>query len=303
MPCYHPVQAFQRAPGARISFNIPPGSTDFRAFRVPCGTCIGCRLEYSRQWSVRIMHEASLHDANSFLTLTYDDDHVPHDFSLDHNHIVQFMDRLRADRRYRGLDPVRYYMCGEYGDRTSRPHYHMCMFGEDFSADRKMYSINNGNHLYTSDYLDDKWRLGACQIGSLTVQSASYVARYVVDKQRAQDSYEIVDPESGELFTRRLPYCRMSLRPAVGRRWIEQYSAEVYDNENDSCYADGRMHVRPPRYYDRVVSEQLGKNIDGLKQKRVDRAVTMSDNNTSDRLAVREQVKLAQIRTLRRGDT
>lgn len=240
------------------------------------------------------MHESSLHDKNSFLTLTYDNDKVPEDFSLNHNHIQLFMKRLR-----RQVGKIRFFMCGEYGEKTSRPHYHICLFGEDFTMDREVYSVNNGNTLYSSRTLDDVWGLGSCQIGDLSVQSASYVARYVVNKQYG-DLYEIADPATGEIFVRTPPYCKMSLKPGIGREWINKYHPEVYNNNNDTVYADGTLQ-RPPRYYDKIAENNLGINIDNVREKRVAIADKMSHDATADRLAVRERVKLAQVSKLRRS--
>lgn len=294
MSCYHPQTVYRRVPGPGVSFSEIPGKTG-SSIEIPCGYCIGCKLERARQWSVRIMHEAQLHERNSFLTLTYSDEYLPEDFGLHHEHVQVFLKRLRK----KCSQDLRYYVCGEYGDRTSRPHYHMCLFGEDFYDDRTLYSVNNGNRLYSSNFLDGLWRLGDCQIGQLTVQSASYVARYVVNKQY-KDDYECVDQATGEVMSRRPPYCAMSLRPAIGRRWIEKYFSEVYGNDNDSCYADGRIH-RPPRYYDKVYEDQLGKNLDNIRKKRLDISDKRCDDNTTDRLMVRERVKKAQISKLRRS--
>ena len=117
MPCYHPLAAFQVSPGAPLFFgrnSIPRGA---RRLEVPCGRCIGCRLEYSRQWAVRCMHEAKMHEWNCFLTLTYDDDHLPSDLSLRPKDFTKFLKRLRSRLGYK----IRFYMCGEYGEDYSRP--------------------------------------------------------------------------------------------------------------------------------------------------------------------------------------
>lgn len=293
MPCYHPQTVYRKDPGPGVSFVEIPGKTGL-PIEIPCGRCIGCLLERSRQWSVRIMHEKSMHDENSFLTLTYNDDNVPEDFSLDHCHFQKFMKKLRKH-----VKNVSYYMCGEYGEQTKRPHYHVCLFGADFNADRKIYSRNNGNLLYNSDTLNNIWGFGDCIIGDLTIQSAAYVARYVLNK-RYNDLYEIVDPETGEVFNRKPPYCKMSLNPAIGKRWIEKYHPEVYLNAMDNCYA-GQVIQRPPRYYDKVVEDKLGIGLDDVRKNRIDKADKQKDDSTVERLAVRERVKLAQISKLKRS--
>lgn len=103
---------------------------DCRPVTVACRQCIGCRLDSSRDWAVRCVHEAQVSDASCFVTLTYDEANVPR--SLTHAHFQAFMHRLRK----RLNRSIRFYMAGEYGDTTLRPHYHACMFGTDFSGDR-----------------------------------------------------------------------------------------------------------------------------------------------------------------------
>jgi hypothetical protein len=95
---------------------------------LPCGQCIGCRLERSRQWAMRCLHESSLYDRNAFVTLTYDDEHLPPGGSLNYPDFQRFMKRLRKNSK----SPIRFYMGGEYGESTLRPHFHVCLFGYDF---------------------------------------------------------------------------------------------------------------------------------------------------------------------------
>ena len=151
------------------------------------------------------MHEAQMHQHNSFATLTLDDQHMRPDRSLDHTgHYVPFMKRLTERVRYAqkhnllpsasGLlhapsghlpskEAIRFYMCGEYGERTARPHYHACIFGCDF-ADREYYKTTAaGYKLYTSETLAEIWQLGHATIGDVTFQSAAYVARYIMQKR------------------------------------------------------------------------------------------------------------------------
>ena len=133
MPCFHPLEGYwskDRNPSGKrsLTFNAREAFTD-KKIDVPCGRCVGCRLERSRQWAIRCVHEASLYDNNCFITLTYDSDHVPSDGSLRVEDFQNFMKRLRksvAPRR------VRFFHCGEYGERGDRPHYHAILFNLDF---------------------------------------------------------------------------------------------------------------------------------------------------------------------------
>ena len=119
MPCYHPIPGYRakstNPSGKRsIVFNLSEGFKNF-AVSVPCGRCIGCRLERARQWSIRCIHEASLYEANCFVTLTYDDDNLPLDGSLRPRDMVLFLKRLRK----RFGPGIRFFQCGEYGDKSS----------------------------------------------------------------------------------------------------------------------------------------------------------------------------------------
>ena len=139
MPCYNPLKGYRsrtlNASGKRsIVFNLREGYVD-QPIEVPCGQCIGCRLERSRQWAVRCVHEASLYKNNCFVTLTYSDDKLPSDGSLHFDHFQKFMKRLR---RFYDDSRIRFFHCGEYGEQYSRPHYHCCLFNFDF-VDKKFW--------------------------------------------------------------------------------------------------------------------------------------------------------------------
>ena len=135
--------------------------------------------------------------------------------------------------------PVRYYLCGEYGDRTARPHYHCCLFGEDFVADRQPFRRTAVGWLYTSQLLADVWGLGHCLIGDLTFESAAYVARYCLKK--------ISGPPAAAHYAGREPeFALMSRRPGIGAAWFHQYLSDVFPS--DECVVRGRS-CKPPRYY------------------------------------------------------
>ena len=141
MACFKPLSAWRNPsdPSGQLlfSYHTIGASSDHAertCLKIPCGQCVGCRLEYSRQWAVRCCHESSLHIYNCFITLTYDPEHLPDDGSLDIKHFQKFMKRLRDK-----LHPlrIRFFHCGEYGDKTRRPHYHALIFGYSF-PDRKI---------------------------------------------------------------------------------------------------------------------------------------------------------------------
>ena len=136
MPCFHPLRAFKTSAG-EVVFTEHARYDIVTQLSLPCGQCSGCRLERSRQWAMRCVHEAAAYDCNAFITLTYDEENLPADGSLNYDHFQLFMKRLR-----KAIEPnkVRFYMCGEYGEENGRPHFHACLFGYDF-PDKVMLSV------------------------------------------------------------------------------------------------------------------------------------------------------------------
>lgn len=245
MPCYRPLTAWRDGLGT-VSF-VDRGQGD--QLLLPCGRCIGCRLERSRQWATRIMFEAQMHEASSFITLTYDDANLPFPPSLRYRDFQLFMKRLRIK-----YGAVRFYMCGEYGESTFRPHFHACLFGLDFS-DKVIWSVSpRGDHLYRSPNLERIWPFGISTIGELTFESAAYVARYVLKKitgDLAEEHYSWTDVDTGEVYAREPEFAHMSLRPGIGASWFDKYSDDVYD-DHDFVVVNGKT-CKPPRYFDKLL--------------------------------------------------
>ncbi|AJK28271.1 putative replication initiation protein [Eel River basin pequenovirus] len=301
MPCYYPRDGWRSRSvnpetGRRsVVFDRKAGFEDMPV-TVPCGQCIGCRLERSRQWAMRCMHEAQLHDDNCFLTLTYDDEHLPEDGSLDVKHFQDFMKRLRERIKPR---KVRFFHCGEYGEQTLRPHYHALLFGFDF-PDRVFYTTRNGNSLDISPTLQELWGHGFCTVGALTFESAAYVARYVLKKvtgDGAEDHYTRVNSETGEIVKVRPEYTTMSRRPGIAADWWRKYRQEVIDH--DSVILRGR-EMRPPAFYDRLLEVEEPELHARMKAKRKAQGERFAHDNTTNRLRTREKVKRAQVTFLKR---
>lgn len=240
MACYRYLKAY-RAPGGAIVFDSKKGYSD-RPLELPCGQCIGCRVERSRQWAIRCVHEAQFHDRNSFITLTYDSVNVPADGGLHVKHWQNFAKRLRHK-----LGPFRFFMCGEYGDKNKRPHFHACIFGLDFSADRVFLRDSAGGRLYVSPTLESVWGMGQTVLGDVSYESAAYVARYVVGKltgDKAEIEYCRVEPATGESWMVRAPFTCMSRRPGIGAKWFEMFHGDVFPS--DEVVHQGRRFRPPP---------------------------------------------------------
>lgn len=222
------------------------------------------------------MHEASQWENNVFVTLTYDDEHLPEDQGLDVRDFQLFAKRLR---KARAGDRVRYFHCGEYGEMGNRPHYHALLFNVEF-PDRYPWRSDT----YRSAELERLWPLGHSEFGAVTFESAAYVARYSLKKlsgQAAIDGYKRVHLRTGEEVTVAPEYATMSL--GVGASWLEQYADEVYPL--DRVYSRGR-EAKPPRYYDKrleAVDPVLACELRVLRARDFDH-----DNATEERLRVRE---------------
>lgn len=274
----------------QIVFNKKSGYVD-QPQEVPCGQCTGCRLERSRQWAVRCLHEASLHDDNSFITLTYSPEHLPEHGTLVKKHFQDFIKRYR-----KSIHPkkIRYYHCGEYGEKLSRPHYHALIFGHDFQDKIKIREAGPKS-LHTSQKLNDLWGKGNVIIGAVTFDSAAYVARYIMKKitgQNAEEHYKRVNPDTGEIVNLEPEYTTMSRRPGIGHNWYQKYKDEVYPD--DFVIINGRK-ARPPKYYEQQLEKEdqtlFDKHRSALKRK----AMKQKENNTPERLAVREKVAKAKL--------
>lgn len=196
MPCYKPLKATLwkgAKKNGKSSVSFDPShfgrlSNGGVPTPIPCGQCIGCRLERSRQWAIRLVKELRLHDRSSFLTLTYDDTHLPRLPSGKPTLVLEdvqlFLKRLR---RHFEPHPLRFFQCGEYGDAGGRPHHHMILFGEDFCLDRKpIRSSASGYAQFESATLTSLWGKGFCTISDVTFESSAYVARYSLKKSLAK---------------------------------------------------------------------------------------------------------------------
>ena len=304
MPCYHPMPAVRLSDGS-VKFVSRNKRGVEGTLELPCGQCIGCRLERSRQWAMRCLHEASLYDRNSFITLTYDDSNLPPGGSLSYSDFQRFMKRLRK----RIGSKVRFYAGGEYGEQgTIRPHFHACLFGYDFPDKVYYKKSSSGSRIYTSKLLESLWPYGLSSIGDVTFESAAYIARYCVAKRTgdaAKEWYkcdEFVD-EDGVIRDSVTPeFNRMSLKPGIGSRWLEKFQTDVYPR--DYVVVNG-VKVKPPKYYDVLFEkENPGVFSDLVAQRELDMANLKKVDHLEywpERMAVKEQVQLAQSSQLKRG--
>lgn len=276
MPCYHPAKAFLTSSGG-VSFTELRRDDVTRPISLPCGQCIGCRLDRARAWSLRIGHECKLASPNWFATLTYDENSLPANGSLNYSHMQAFYKRLRKK-----LGKFRHFTVGEYGEQTNRPHYHAIWFGMGL-LDLQRFGGSPELPTFVSPLVSQTWGKGHVLLGFVTPQSADYVARYSLKKVNgdlAEAHYQGRTPE----------FCRMSSRPGIGHDWFMQFHGDV--TTHDYVIRDGTKNA-VPRYYDKLFKRQGGE-LDVTKMGREARARERADDNTPDRLAVREEVATAR---------
>lgn len=290
MACFHPLTAYRLDDGS-IVFN-ERGAVHSQ-LQLPCGQCIGCRIERSRQWAVRIIHESKLHKHNWFVTLTYDDDHLPTDLSLHYRDFQLFMKRLR--KVFYGTK-LRFYMCGEYGEDFSRPHFHACIFNLELRDLLYWKKSGAGDDLYRSPIIEKCWPNGFSSVGELNYKTAAYTSRYILKKVtgfQSDDHYQTINYATGEIAYRTPEFNKMSLKPGIGLGFYEKFHSDIYPN--GTCCINGRL-AKSPRYYDGKYKSDFPDDYESLEWKRYLTAMDHIHDNSDDRLKVREAVQAARLK-------
>lgn len=282
MACFKPLDGWRSRSGG-LTFNRRDAYID-QPVKIRCGRCIGCRIDHSQMWAARCMHEAKLHDENSFITLTYDTDHLPAGGSLVKEDFQAFIKSLR---KHLGQKKLRYFHCGEYGENLARPHYHALLFGHWFPDARSFGKSKSGFPQWRSPTLDRLWAKGHCTIGSVTYQSAGYCARYIMKK--------VTGEYADYYYDGRLPeYITMSRRPGIGAGWFAKFSSDAFPS--DFIVVEGKKHP-VPRFYDKLLKrKQQHEELQIIKNKRRRKAANRRNvlNSKPARLAVRETVLTAK---------
>lgn len=196
------------------------------------------------------------------------------------------MKRLRKNYKHK----IRFFHCGEYGEINARPHYHAILFGHDFK-DKKLWKQERENPLYRSAELEHLWPFGHSSIGSVSFQSAAYVARYIMKKvtgEPAEEHYKNRKPE----------YTTMSRKNGIGHEWLMKYNTDVFPD--DHVIINGTI-MQPPKYYDTQLEKNSEKLYKKIKAARIIRAKKDKENQTPERLKVRENIRLSRITQLERN--
>lgn len=338
MACSHPLLAYQTSPGAKLKFISNVSDVEcipYDILQVPCGQCVECRLQYSRNWADRCMLEAQQYEYNEFLTLTYNDENLPHGHFIDMNtgelfgcsntlkpkDLTDFLKRLRsafARGKYRVThddgsqevitfpknDNIRFYACGEYGEKYARPHYHIIVFNMNVPDKQFLFTNGAGSKNYTSDLIKSIWSKGLISLCPVTWETCAYTARYVMKKQKGVHSFEYY-AERGVVPE----FVRMSRNPGIARGYYEQNKGDIY--WYDAIYmkkGDKVEKVRPSRYYDKLFDIDEHDYLQKLKERRKQMAETLlqsklaqSSLSESEFVEVNEKLTLERIKQLKRN--
>lgn len=305
MACYHPlagVRVGQNESG-KVKYNITSMSDfaldDFAkqdVVQIPCGKCLGCRLDYARRWQNRLLMELMCHDSAWFCTMTYDDSSVPKLViedesgslvSLDNLCKKDVQDFIKRLRDHFPDDHIRYYITGEYGDQTYRSHYHGIIFGlhlRDVQAKVGIKSVNN-EQVYYSEEFEKIWSHGMCELGTVTPESTSYVARYVTKKLRNGDKEELYSKGLEKEFA------VMSRKPAIGRIYFDQYP-NMFDNGNAFLsLPKASVKIYPDRYFKNLINNENLKIKDYVISKlNRESKLLLTDLNYLDYLKTEEKL-------------
>lgn len=300
MPCYHPIYMHYSTKGKKANgkHSIVSAKSPFsgKQLPLPCGRCIGCRLERSRQWAVRCMKEAQMHDHNEFITLTYHDSHLIYGGAthaiLYPRHLTLFLKRLR---KHYGPN-LKFFACGEYGDKLSRPHYHAIMFGLNIT-DKKFHSSKNSINYYYSPTLNGIWTHGNVIIGDVTFESCAYVARYIMKKRLGKTAPEYDEEGITPEFVRMSRGGRAG-PGGIGLSWLQKYQSDVYPR--GTILANGHL-CKPPKYFDTKFEEIDPIKMEAIRTTRLEAALENWQESTTKRLIIRERVKLNATKTLIRN--
>lgn len=231
-----------------------------------------------------MMHEAQGHEKNCFVTLTFDEEHLPENHSLDIETWKKFAKRLRRKK-----GKLKYFQCGEYGPQTLRPHHHACLFGISFDDRKEAPPSKSGAEMWTSKELDEIWENGNCTVQDFTLTTAAYVAGYVLGKDFTGRTLERVNEETGEVWNVKPETATMSRNPGLGSDWFDRWKGDVFPH--DYIVATGGTKMSVPRYYDKKLDEL---EFEEIKEKRRQAAWKNRKDETPERRKVREQVAYAK---------
>lgn len=277
--------------------------------QIPCGVCIGCRLDYSREWANRITLEAKKYKPNEswFLTLTYNDESIPfkqiknkkteeikQGVTLNKKDVQDFFKRLRRHYEYHYKHKgIRFYIAGEYGETTNRPHYHACIFNMPIFTENKKYKINElGQTLWTNEEIEKIWGKGFIAIGRISWDTAAYTARYMLKKQKGPDAKWYYESQAKEP-----EFTLMSRKPGIARDYYEENKEKIYKNDEIIIpKGDKSLKIKPPKYYDKLYDIEYHEEMEEIKLNRKINAEKAKETKLKRTTKTEQEIRIIQER-------
>jgi hypothetical protein len=314
MACFHPRSMWPSKAGGRWTFSPADAVPGAESVEVGCYNCQGCMAARTAQWTERNLWEFNSHDqVGCFVTLTFEDEHLPESYSVDIRTLQLFLKRLRKRLWKSFAIRIRFFAVAEYGEaegRTKRPHYHVLVYGWRPQDAEQIENAQSGLPQWQSALLSEVWGQGRVVVGDVTPQSISYCAGYIFDKrhgERAKEEYsDRLHPVTGQLCTVRPPFNVMSRKPGIGMCWYDQHRDD--DAKGTFVVRDGRKRAMPRAIVRRRIAD-MGSDAEREAFRAERRAAAAAEaekrrtDNTTGRRLVREVVKVLKAQALARGDT
>lgn len=289
-------------------------SDDIQILR--CGQCTACRLFSSYEWAVRCSLEASMHEYNYFITLTYDDFHLPvspfgnlfidyegniFDSNLRRRDIQLFLKQLREyERVNNGVTGIKVFYCGEYGSLFGRPHFHLCLFGSSPISDLTLHRVEGNFKFYKSVTYESFWSepidgksslaipRGFVDISELSFDTLAYTARYVLKKRGGLMKKEFLSyynelDEATRPELRMQPFVGYSLRPGIAAEYYEKNKLQIREEDSVKYQKKFKLYTsKPPRYFDKLFDREDPEGFTLVKERRIQSG--LASRNTRDLL-------------------
>lgn len=336
MACPKPLKGWV-GPKGGIVFDKTKSPTLIE-MEVPCGQCWSCRLARSREWALRLIKEKSYwpEEQSLFITLTYNNENLPEDGSINIKHFQKFMKNLRDHFTRRNNDSVvrpniKYFHCGEYGteckncgkskimhergeacdnyqEQLGRPHYHAIIFGISFADMELFKKTKAGSLIYKSETLNKIWNKGFVSIGEVTFESCAYTARYIMKKingDQAEDHYQktVINHSTGEInnFQVQPEYITMSRNPAIAKEYFEENAHDIAKHDGCLLQRQGKAFLTvPPRYFLKKLAEKEPDTVEAIKQKRRLKKHRTTKSFRNDRAIDAEKIKKVKMKDVSR---
>lgn len=283
--CTRELTAYENPSGGRPIFGWEGIKEGLPAIKLPCGKCPECQKDYYTQWAIRGSRELAQWDSSVFITLTYSEEHLPPDNSLKKKEIQDFIKRVKKHFRSTADNPIRQTYCGEYGEKTKRPHYHAILYNCDFQDKKKHYVSPQGHQVYTSATLDKLWPFGHAEFGFALPGSIAYIYKYILKKKsRREKEQPLIIERDGITYEVEHEFVESSRNPGIGA-WMRQHQSL-----KKGFLTNNGVKQKIPKYYMEDLKKYDLETYEILKDSKADFALKKAPE-TKLRKAQREEAQ------------